>query len=61
LIQPKDEAELGLGPVDFPSAFAEVDRIGSTKLLVVDQRSDHDAPRESARMRRERMKAWSRA
>lgn len=56
----KDEKELGLGPVDFPSVFGALDQIGAVEWFIVEQEKYNHEPFESLRLCYEQLKAWGR-
>lgn len=57
----KDEAELGGGPVDFPSVFAAADSIGAIEWQVVEVERYNFEPLESVRRSFHQLRAWGRA
>jgi sugar phosphate isomerase/epimerase len=61
LVHLKDENEIGLGPVDFPAVFAELDRMPWIEWHVIEQERYNHAPLESIRLSFEQLKCWGRA
>ena len=58
LLQIKDEAEIGSGPVNFAPIFDTADNIGSIEWYILEiEKYNHD-PIESARLSFEQMRAW---
>lgn len=58
LLHIKDEKEIGLGPVDFPSVFAAAESIGAVEWYVIEQEQYNHAPMESVRLCFEQMRRW---
>lgn len=58
LLHLKDEKEIGLGPVDFPSVFAAVQSIGALEWYVVEVEKYSHEPLESVRRSFEQLKTW---
>ena len=60
LLHIKDEAELGLGPVEFPPIFEAAGSIGAVEWHIVEiEKYNHD-PLESARLSIETLRKWPR-